>query len=66
MKTHIQYNSTGGMRFKHDEPLKLGTYYTYMGERVKLVGPGMAGMPEVEFEDGHTCFAFPHDLKEHQ
>jgi hypothetical protein len=66
MKYQIEHNSKGGFRFNHSEPLPIGKYFKHLGERVKLIGSGMAGMPEVESEDGSTCFAFPHDLSEWQ
>lgn len=62
MKTTTEYNANGGFRFNHHEPLPTGKYFMHLGRRVKLVGPGIAGMPEVELEDGSTECAFPHDL----
>jgi hypothetical protein len=62
MKTTTEYNAKGGFRFLHHEPLPVGKYFLHLGEKVKLIGPGMAGMPEVESEDGSTNYAFPHDL----
>ena len=63
MKTRIQKSTTGGIRFIHEKPLKIGAVYMHIGQKVKVVGVGMAGMPEVKSKDGTTCLAFPHDLK---
>lgn len=62
MKTTTEYNAKGGFRFLHHEPLPIGKYFMLMGEKVKLIGPGMAGMPEVEKADGSTEYAMPHEL----
>jgi len=62
MKATIEYNSKGGFRFNQSEPLPIGKYFMHLGQRVKLVGAGMAGMPEVESIDGHTNLAMPHEL----
>ena len=63
MKSHQEHNRSGGVRFVLEEPLPVGKFFMHIGRRVKVVGPGMAGMPEVELEDGSTEFAFPHELK---
>lgn len=64
MKTKIEYSSTGGFRFNHLEPIPVGKHFMHLGHRVKLVGEGMAGMPEVQNEDGSTVLAMPRDLIE--
>lgn len=63
MKTTTEYNARGGFRFNHQEPLPYGKFFMHMGVRVKLIGSGMAGMPEVETPDGYTYCAFPHELE---
>ncbi len=63
MKTTIERNEKGGYRFNHHDKLPIGEYFTYMGERVKMIGKGMAGMPEMERLDGSSFFAPPHELK---
>lgn len=57
------YNDKGAVRYEHDG-INVGTSWLHKpkGEIVEVVGDGMAGMPEVKFEDGHTIFAYPQDL----
>jgi len=64
MKAHIEYSTKGRFRFIPDEPLPLGKSFMFMGERVKVVSHGIAGMPEVENERGYSYVVFPHELKE--
>ena len=63
MNARTEYSATGGFRFIHDAQLPIGQYFMHHGEKVKLIGPGMAGMPEVEMADGFSFYAMPHDLK---
>jgi len=57
------YNAKGGVRYEH-EAFKAGTRWVHKPTAclVEVVDEGMAGMPEVKFEDGHTIYAFPQDL----
>jgi FtsP/CotA-like multicopper oxidase with cupredoxin domain len=52
------------VRFDH-EGFNVGTLWIHVptADQVEVVDAGMAGMPEVKFEDGHTIYAFPQDLK---
>lgn len=66
MKSHMEYSTKGRFQFVLDEPLPLGKHFMHLGKRVKVVGHGIAGMPEVEQEDGYTYCVFPHELKPEQ
>jgi hypothetical protein len=51
-----------GIRYEHT--LKIGTLVKVSdGREGEIIGKGMAGMPEVEFEDGSTCLYTPSDLE---
>lgn len=51
-----------GTRYEHN--IKVGDLVRHRdGREGKVVGPGMAGMPEVELAGGVTCFFFPSDLE---
>lgn len=63
MKTTTEYNSKGGFRFVHAAPIEIGQRFTHLGEIVRVVGMGMAGMPEVELADGSTELVMPNELK---
>lgn len=64
MNVTIEYNAKGGYRFNHLELLPVGKYFLYLGEKVKVVGQGMAGFVEVIGEDGIGSWVSPFDLKE--
>ena len=52
-----------GTRYEHD--IQVGDLVRHRdGREGEVVGPGMAGMPEVRLPDGRTMFWFPHDIAE--
>ena len=54
-------NEKGHFRFEH--AIKNGErFLDDMGKECVVVGPGMAGMPEVQYADGSTNYAFPNML----
>jgi hypothetical protein len=61
-KVKTVYNSKGGVRFAHDITVGSRWRHAPTGEEVEVVDDGMAGMPEVQFVDGHTILAYPRDL----
>lgn len=55
------YSAKGGVRFEHG--WETGDMAVdSQGRACVIVGPGLGGMPEVQFADGSTEFAFPHEL----
>ena len=53
----------GGVRYEHNA-FTVGTRWLHKPTAcvVEVVDEGMAGMPEVKFEDGHTIYSYPQDL----
>ncbi len=60
----VETNGRGGVRFDHDA-FNVGTRWLHRPTacEVEVADEGMAGMPEVKFEDGHTIYAMPQDLQ---
>jgi len=58
-----EYNHKGGVRYIVTVPLPVGEYYEYMGEKVKVVGPSLAGMVEVKCSAGVSYCVPPGELK---
>jgi len=52
-------------RFEHDGFL-IGSTWMDCGEVVQIVGEGMAGMPEVQLDNGSTYYANPLALVPYQ
>ena len=59
------FSPTGGRRFEHG--IKIGDYVLMerggVDVKLKVIGNGMAGMPELELPEGGTIMAFPSQLK---
>ncbi len=64
IKHRIEYNERGGRRYIITEPLPVGQCFMHFGARVRVVGPGLAGLIEVEdVESKSGFFASPEHLE---